>query len=66
MKQAKLKFPLSEAAAIAKFLAEQGAVTQLSWMAEDGLFSKSIFAIVAVASDKAELFEAKMQKWITA
>jgi hypothetical protein len=64
MKQCTLKFAVAEAKAIAKFLAEQGAQTQLSWMADDGLFSKSIFAIVAVAADKAELFEAKMQKYI--
>jgi hypothetical protein len=66
MKQATLKFPPEEAKGIAKFLAEQGAVTQLSWMQDDGLFSKSIICIVAVANDKAELFEAKMQKWIQA
>jgi hypothetical protein len=64
MKQAKIKFGKSEADAIGKFLAEQGIVTTLSWMENTGVFSYEIFAIVTFPTEKADLFEAKMHKYI--
>lgn len=66
MKQAKLIFPLKQAAAVAKYFAEQGVVTNVSYTTSDGFFSPQIVCIVCFAEDKEDNFKANMHKYIQA
>lgn len=66
MKQAILKFPKDKAGEVAKFFAEQGIVTNLSWMETgDGFFSSTtILVVCCFPDDKAALFQAQFQNYI--
>lgn len=66
MKQATLQFPLNQAKIVAKFLAEQGIVTNLSYMVEGGFFDKQIVAIICFADDKEDKVLANLQKYFKA
>lgn len=62
--QVNLVFPVSAAKEIAKTLAEHAIVTNLSYMEDDGLFNKKVFAIISYPADKQMAVEAKFQKYI--
>ena len=64
MKQCTLKFPVSKSKEVAKFLAEHGIITNLSYMESDGFFDKTITAIICFPDDKEDKVKANLQKWI--
>jgi hypothetical protein len=66
MKQAIIKFKKSKSAEYAKFFAEHGFVTNLSWYeAGDGLFTEGTVTVIGCFSeDKAALFQAQFQNEI--
>ena len=64
MKQATLRFPVGKAPEVAKFLAEQGIFTNLSWMHEDGFFAKEVICIITFPEDKETLVRAQFQMYI--
>lgn len=66
MKQARLIFPVKQAAVVAKYFAEQGVVTNLSYVTTDGFFTAQIICIVCFAEDKEDNFKANMHKYIQA
>lgn len=62
--QVALKFPQSVAAEVAKTLAEIGAITNLSFATDDGLFNKQIVCIISYPTDKQDTVTAKFHKYI--
>lgn len=64
MKQATLRFPVAKASDVAKFLAEQGIFTNLSWMNEGGFFEKEVVCIITFPEDKEALVRAQFQNYI--
>lgn len=66
MKQAKLKIPQGKASEVAKFLAEHGIFTNLSWSAGDGIFNTHVMAIVCFKDDLEDKVKANLQNYIVA
>ena len=66
MKQAILKFPKEKTPEVAKFFAEQGIVTNISYLeAGDGFFSTtSVVVVCCFPEDKQALFQAQFQNYI--
>lgn len=64
MKQCTLKFPVSKSKEVSKFLAENGIVTNLSYLESDGFFDKTVTAIICFPDDKEDKVKANLQKWI--
>ncbi len=66
MKRCTLKFPVSKANDVAKFLAEHGIITNLSYTVGDDFFTKNVVAIICFAEDKEDKVLANLQKYIQA
>jgi hypothetical protein len=64
MKQATIVFPQSASAKVAKFLAEQSVITNLSYMSDDGFWNKTVTAIICFPDEKSALVEAQFQQYI--
>lgn len=65
MKQAKIVFPPKMAKDIAKFLAENGIITNVSFSQEGGgLFSTEVVAYITFPDDKEDKVKANLQKYI--
>lgn len=66
MKQAILKFSTTAAKDIAKFLAEHGIVTNLSYSTTDGFFNTNIICIICFKDDQEDKVKANLTKYIQA
>lgn len=67
MKQAILKFPEGKSKEVAKFLAEHGIITNLSYLkGEGGFFGASVIAIVCFPSEKEDTVKANLHTYIQA
>lgn len=64
MKQCTLRFPLNKAKEVAKFFAENGVVTNLSYLETDGFFDKQIVAVICFPDDKEDKVKANLNKYI--
>lgn len=64
MKQCTIQFPKSKAREVAKFLAENSIITNLSWMESGDFFSTQVTAIICFPDDKEDKVKANLQKYI--
>ena len=64
MRQCTIKFPKSKTKEVAKFLAENAIITNLSWMETDGFFDQQMYAIIAFPDDKEDKVKANLTKYI--
>lgn len=62
--QVKLVFPTGLAAEVAKQLAENGIITNLSYSFEDGIFNQKIACIISYPEDKKDRVSALFNKYI--
>ena len=64
MKQCVLKFPMNKSKEVAKFLAENGIVTNLSYAKGDDFFNNEVIAIICFPDDKEDKVKANLQRYI--
>lgn len=64
MKQCTLQFPENKSAEVSKFFAENGIVTNLSYMKSDGFFSNQVVAVICFPSELEDKVKANLNTYI--